>query len=82
MVANRFVIGLKSVIYFFNSHGMNKQAHRKGKNLKKGKCKNRDMVYGFNFTFFFFLFFAFPGSLVIRSMANQTQKNAFISIMS
>ena len=46
--------GLKSVIYFLNSHGTNDQTSRGGKNSKKGKCKDRDMVSGLDFMFLFF----------------------------
>ena len=57
MVSERSVTGLKSVIYFLNSHGTNNQTPRKGKNFKKGKRKDRDMVSGLNFMFYFFLNF-------------------------
>jgi hypothetical protein len=60
------VTGLKSVIYYLNGHGMNNQTPRKGKNFKKGKHIR---------------IFASPWSLIIRTMANQKQKNALISIM-
>ena len=74
MVSGRSVTGLKSAIYFLNSHGTNDQTARRGKNLKKGKHTDRDMVPGLNCMFLFFLIFASPGSLIIRSMANQKQK--------
>ena len=54
MVSERSVTGLKSAIYFLNSHGTNNQTPRKGKNFKKGKRKDRDMVSGLNFMFLFF----------------------------
>ena len=55
MVSERSVTGLKSMIYFLNSHGMNNQTPRKGKNLKKKKKRiDRDMVSGLNFKFFLF----------------------------
>ena len=53
MVSGRSVTGLKSAIYYLISHGTNGQTSRGGKNLKKGKCKDRDMVSGLNFTFAF-----------------------------
>ena len=46
--------GLKSVIFFFNSHGTNNQTSRGGKNFKKGKHTDRDMVSGLNSMFLFF----------------------------
>ena len=54
MVFERSVTGLKSTIYFLNSHGTSNQTPRKGNNLKKGKHKDRDVVSGLNFTFLFF----------------------------
>ena len=57
MVSERSVTGLKSVIYFFNSHGTNNQTPRKGKNFKEGKRKDQDMVSGLNFMFLNFCFF-------------------------
>ena len=54
MVSGRSVNGLKSAIYFLNSHGTNDQTARGGKNIKKGKHKDQDMVSGLHFTFLFF----------------------------
>ena len=42
MVSGRSVTGLKSVIYFLNSHGRNNKTSKGDKNFKKGK--DRDMV--------------------------------------
>ena len=54
MVSGRSVTGLKSAIYFLNSHGTNDQTARGSKNLKKGKHTDRDMVSGLNCMFLFF----------------------------
>ena len=54
MVSGRSVTELKSVIFFLNSHGTNDQTSRGGKNLKKGKHTDRDMVSGLNSMFLFF----------------------------
>ena len=54
MVSKRSMTGLKGAIYFLISDGMSNQTPRRGKNLKKGKCKDGDMVYGLNFMFLFF----------------------------
>ena len=39
-MSGRSVTGLKSVIFFFNSHGTNDQTSRGGKNFKKGIHKD------------------------------------------
>ena len=53
MVSERSVTGLKGAIYFLISDGTSNQTPRRGKNLKKGKRKDQDMVSGLNLTFFF-----------------------------
>mgnify|MGYP001815049557 CR=1 FL=1 len=54
MVSGSSVTGLKSTISFFNSHGTNDQTARGGKNLKKGKHTDQDMVSGLICMFLFF----------------------------
>ena len=54
MVSERSVTKLKSAIYFLISDGTSNQIPRRGKNFKKGKRKDRDMVSGLKFTFLFF----------------------------
>ena len=54
MVSKRSVTGLKSAIYFLISDGTNNPTPRKGKNFKKGKRKDLDMVSGLNLMFLFF----------------------------
>ena len=54
MVSERSVTGLKSAIYFLISDGTSNQTPRRGKDLKKRKRKDRDMVSGLNFRFLFF----------------------------
>ena len=61
MVYKRSMTGLKSGIYFLNSQGTNNQTSREGKNFKKRKCNDRDMVFGLNSMFFFFEFLLFLG---------------------
>jgi len=53
-VSGRSVTGLKSVIYFLNSHGTNDQTARGGKNLKKVKHTHQYMVPGLDCMFLFF----------------------------
>ena len=60
MVSGRSVTGLKSAIYFLNSHGTNDQTARGGKNFKKGKHTDRDMASGLNYMFLFFSNFCLP----------------------
>ena len=57
MVSEMSVIGLKSAINFFNSHGTNDLTSMGGINLKKGKRKARDIVSGLKLTFLFFFNF-------------------------
>ena len=66
MVSERSVTGLKSAIYFWNSHRTNNPTPRKGKNFKKENVKTKIWYLAW--------IFAFPGSLIIHSMANQKQK--------
>ena len=74
MVFERSVTGLKSAINFLISDGTSYETPRKGKNFKKGKLKDRDMVSGLNFMFLFFSIFASRRSLITRSMVNQKEK--------
>ena len=82
MVSKRSITVIKSAIYFLNSHGTNNQTPKKGKNLKKGKHKDWDMISGLNFTFLFFVLRFFLGDWLFVPWLIRNQKSALISIMS
>ena len=78
MVSERSVNGLKSAIYFLISNGKSNQTPRRGKNLKKGKRKDRDTLSGLIFTFLFFLILPLLGVWLLVPWLIRNKKSALI----